>query len=213
MLFNLVLAFSLTRLLLNPKTKAHVATYELFGELVIAANVVRTISNNPWYVTSIRENLFAPAERHAGFDFHCLLETAWYISLLPHCDSTGMFVHHALSAAMALYGLHMNVSYLGFMVLSIMVWSNLFLAASRILHYNGSPHAKHAFALFALVYFAMRIVVFPFLYMPLMLFRVWPVWEAAGLQQTCYIMNGGLLVITGMQFWWFGRILKVASNR
>lgn len=158
MLFNLVLAFSLTRLFLSPKTKAHVATYELFGCLFIAANAVRTISSNPW-VLAIRD------ERHAGFDFHCVLETAWYISLLPHCDSMAMFAHHALSATLALYGLYMKVTYLGFMALSIMVWSSLLLAASRMLHHSGSRLAKPSFA----VYFVTRIAV-----LPLMLFRVWP---------------------------------------
>lgn len=212
MLFNLVLAFSLTRLVLRPSTKAQVATYELFGDALIAGNVLRTIYENPWFLQHVREDMFVQHERHAGFDFHCLLETAWYISLLPHCPDMGTFVHHALSAVMAIYGLNMNVSYLGFMVLAIMIWSNLFLAASRILYYNNNPMSKHMFRAFAVVYFAMRIAVFPFWYMPLMLFKVWPVWMSAGMSQTCYVMNGGLLVITGMQFVWFWRILRLALS-
>jgi hypothetical protein len=212
MLLNLVLAFSLARLFLHPKTKAQIASYEFVGDALIAINVIHTIYKNPWFLQGVREDLFVQHERHHGFDFHCLLETAWYISLLPYCQDMGTLAHHGLSAGMAIYGLNKNTTYLGFMVLGIMVWSNVFLAASRIMHYNNNPLAKHAFRVFAVVYFVMRIGVFPFWYMRMMLFRVWPLWMAAGMQHTCYIMNGGLLIITGMQFVWFRRILRIASN-
>lgn len=210
MLLILVLMFSLTRVISKPTTRTEVAIYELFGDSLIAGNVLWTIYRNPWFLHGVREELFVQQERHNDFDFHCLLETAWYISLLPYCQAD-TFVHHIISALLAVYGLKQNITYFGFMVFAIMVWSNLFLTSSRILYYNNNPASKHVFTAFAAVYFLMRVIIFPFWFIPLMYFKVYPVWMYAGLVEQCYVINGGMLVIAGIQLVWFRKILQLIT--
>jgi hypothetical protein len=164
---------------------------ELLGDTILACNIIRTFYYNPELLHNYNQVSRIPA-----IDFHIMLEMGWYISLLPFTKNKDIFYHHILSIILGIYGYYHNITYLGFTLLSIMIWSNLFLGIMRITHYKISGYC------FAMVFFIFRIIIFPFWFMPKI------VYLQTENMILYYTMNSGLSMLMLMQFFWFGKILS-----
>lgn len=206
------LTFSYGRYLFNPTTKALEATWDLVGDSLLAFNVVRVWLSHRWLFAGLHHSLFITHARFPEFDMHIAMEVAWYLSLLPYTKDRATFVHHLLSAVMGVYGFYNNITYIGFLLLSLMIWSNIPLAIAKILHEQKSRYADLSMMVFAIAFFITRIIVFPFYYIPIVLYSVRETWLDAGLTNIYYSMNAGLLILAMMQFIWFRKIVRICFS-
>ena len=204
--------FTFSRYIFDPTTKALEETWGLVGDSMLAFNVASIWLSNRWLFTELQPALYITRLRMPVFDVHIAMEVAWYISLLPYTKDRMMFVHHLLSAFMGMFGFYYNVTYIGFLLISIMIWSNIPLSLSKILHEQRHKYTKPMFILFAFTFFITRIVIFPFVYIPIVLFDVREEWLNDGLVGLYYGLNMGLFVLAGMQFIWFVKIIRLVMK-
>lgn len=200
------LIFSLSRHYFDPTSKALEAAWDLVGDSLLAFNVARIWLSNTWLFSGINSALIITQPRIYEFDLHIVMVVSWYLSLLPYTQDTTTFIHHLLSAIMGYYGYYNNVTYLGFLLLSLMIWSNLPLAVSKLLYETRSKHAVIVFDIFAVVFFITRVVVFPLHYMPIVLYVARDALLDAGVYHSLVC---GLFVLVLMQFLWFPKILRL----
>lgn len=185
---------------------------ELIGDVLLAGNVVRTLVNDPTIVTDVNTWTIQGSLRDRALDFHLEVEIAWYLASLWHLRSKLMIAHHLLTVSVASVGYVMNVTHFSFLVLTTMIWSNVFLGAAKIAHKNKHRLAKPLFLAFAFTFGTTRVIIYPFWVLPL-LFKNRTYWvEERHVGALYYGSCCCLLIVACLQYYWFGIILKMIGN-
>ncbi|KXZ55861.1 hypothetical protein GPECTOR_2g1412 [Gonium pectorale] len=146
-------------------------------------------------------------------------ELAWYMHLLlkHHLglglhDSHLMTVHHVASIYLLVMSYCLTLHRPGVLLLALLNCSTPLLHLSKTAHHVGSRGlALVSFAAFAVVFFISRVVMFPVLFLPLGMVhsrRLIP-HVLSHYPATFALVNGLLAALLGMQWVWFGAILRI----
>jgi hypothetical protein len=156
------------------------------------------------------------ATRVPAFDSHMRLETAWYLAagicMLADAGaalSVSMLLHHVLAVALVQLSLAHNLTRLGMALLPYLAASNPLLHVAKALRAANCDRASRiAFAAFAVVFAAGRMVAFPIAYVPAVVANGAIHWlpERAALYYATISLCGALCVL---QAFWFRRIVAV----
>ena len=185
---------------------------EFLGDSLIACNVLRPLYYNPILLnnTSNNTSLYVQNERNPALDFHVALELSWYIAILPYTKEKSMYIHHTLTILLLSIGYYYNITYVTFLLLGTIIWSNVCLHVAKITHKNNHKLKDKVFLLFTILFFITRIIIFPFYIAPIITFRLHDNWVT---QQNKFVLyygvNVGMYVLILMQFYWFCKIVRI----
>ena len=222
---SLIYTFTFMHLALLPYP--HYVT-ELIGDIIIATNVVLTFYTNQnlllLLLSSSSQNrmelCIQRGSRYQALDFHILMEIAWYMASTPYHlfvkHDRIMALHHIIVVCISSIAFYYNVTYLTFIILSSIIWSNIFLGISkatlRLLKQRNCYYHRlltnAAFTCFAISFFVFRIVFLPFYITPLILFDIRKYWVyERGVGTLYWLVVSCFLTIIAMQFLWMWRII------
>ncbi|GLC54913.1 Ceramide synthase 5 [Pleodorina starrii] len=146
-------------------------------------------------------------------------EAAWYLHLLAkhHLgvglkDNTLMVAHHVASMSLLVLSYCFSLHRPGVLLLALLNSSTPLLHLSKTAHHAGIRRvAVPSFAAFAAVYFVSRVLLFPIIFLPLGL--VQPLTDIPRvldhLLATYLLINALLWSLVGMQWVWFGAVIRV----
>jgi TLC domain len=125
-----------------------------------------------------------------------------------------MFGHHILTLGLFVMAHAFHVQRMGFLILSLLNFSNPFLHCAKILNYLGKPPAVKtpAFMLFAISFAVSRCVIFPMLLAK----SVDAVREHLAYGDRTVVVPAlvcftGVAALQLLQFYWMHRIIKCAA--
>ena len=189
--------------------------WDMAVNVALLSNIARITCKDPSVWDMSNPSHFYQTERIADVDQHIIFEMAWYTSamlnmfLFPDCDiNVFVFFRHAASLALIMMSYSYNLTYFAFVVLAILVSTNPLFHLSKALRVLNSPLAKPTFALFALVFFVTRVVLYPMWFVRIILWDSYQYWKDDRFE--LYIMcNVILIALFAMQLVWFHKIMRL----
>jgi hypothetical protein len=192
--------------------------WDMAMNVVLLSNIARIACKDPSVLDMSDPTHFVQTERIADIDQHYIFEMAWYTSatlnmfLFPDCSINAlMILHHAASLTLIVLSYSYNLTYFGFVLLSLLIGTNPLLHMSKVLVILKSPLAKPTFMLFALMFFVTRVVLFPTWFMRITLWDLHPYWKNDRFE--LYVASNVFLgVLFALQLVWFQRVIRFVAG-
>jgi hypothetical protein len=200
------------------------AVFDAVGSLFIAYRISRLVSFSTAAAMIADPSSYSTNIRVPEFDAHMRIEVAWYLATgiaMFVCGrdvgdrtqtSVSMLLHHAVAIALLQLSLAHNLTRLGMAMLPFLAASNPLLHLAKAFRAVEMRRASRvAFAAFAVVFTAGRIVAFPAVYIRIVATNGAIHWlpERASMY---YAILGLCGVLYALQVFWFRRIVALLTT-
>ena len=183
---------------------------ELIGDIFLAGNVIKIFAQYPNLLRDKHVLCIQREDRFPALDFHILMEMAWYMASLPYTRDPLMILHHVVTASVMAIAYYYNVTYITFMVLASIIWSNILLGLSKMARKNNWVIKTPIFVMFTISFFVFRILLLPFYVMPMLVFDVRDYWVIErNIGHVYWLVVSSMGIIISMQFYWMAKILRL----